>query len=45
MRHIMRLTSFDMDSDDSDSEGWLCEDLHLNLDTNADLSGWLMRLN
>lgn len=43
-RVIAQLTSLDTDSDDSDSEGWLCEDLHLNLNspcTQTLLTDWL----
>lgn len=43
-RAIAQLTSSDTDSDDSDSEGWLCEDLHLNLNspcTQTLLTDWL----
>lgn len=30
MKEIAKPTSFDADSDDSDSDGWLCEYKYLN---------------
>lgn len=40
MKEIAQLTSFDADSDDLDSEGWLCEHLELNLNSLCTLAFW-----